>query len=700
MGNKMNVMTLLQSGLSASIFLSSLIPHVSWASHQQDRPSFVLTTQPPKADLSIYASYKPIKELLASEIIKAQMNKKMAGVDRQSQMSNIIVGLEQLSLSAKMTYEDAWQLFSALERQSCDIAQLGEATHNYLMNQFHWYGVDMYQELLVQIPGFQQRLKQTIKGIDHNPQFYRFLKKAFGKKITALTAGVVTKVKLKNCLADLYGTIEKRKTVQQEQARHNNVIQQGNDAKKNVYKAAPAEQIQQILEKYNPALVDEESPAYKRYKERCQEITGDVPQANDCGISEGAAALLTYLGSGEEIVEEFKGNSAQYRVHKESIGIINRAAALHNQCANNQQIKEIVENVARLGVALHEYSQNANVLEAYELADLCWDVLDCIDAAIEGIVDGIVNTVHIIRHPVTTASNVAEGLLAIVGGVAKVVIKLEEIRKLREKDDPLAQQKIDEAATSARILLHEIKNKILDIPARDIIKGMTTVGTEWFLFGRVLGMGSRLAQATVKEVQAVNGLSFAPNLESAAAGVQGGISLKATEIAEANATQQQAIKISTAFEENQAVVYQSNKDVLKTNWDELMRDPAHGNVIGEKSIQEAAVGIAAEQRGFLKGPLKRCADPGAEFVDIKGCRWDVKTGISRAKNGKYIFDAESFLKSVKKELALNENIILDFTKLDMQDLIDVVRKIKTELNLVEQNRMIAVLNRELWNKLN
>jgi hypothetical protein len=92
---------------------------------------------------------------------------------------------------------------------------------------------------------------------------------------------------------------------------------------------------------------------------------------------------------------------------------------------------------------------------------------------------------------------------------------------------------------------------------------------------------------------------------------------------------------------------------------ELAGDPAKGGRIGPKSIQEARVGRSLEDTGRL-ARLRRDPTGGAEFIDESGQAWDVKGYHSGFGNGYRLNDA---MRGIRKSISLNENVILDTTKL-------------------------------------
>ncbi|MCP3141609.1 hypothetical protein [Pyxidicoccus xibeiensis] len=104
----------------------------------------------------------------------------------------------------------------------------------------------------------------------------------------------------------------------------------------------------------------------------------------------------------------------------------------------------------------------------------------------------------------------------------------------------------------------------------------------------------------------------------------------------------------------------------RKRYDELSQDPAHNGKISPKSRNEARVGMKLEQDGKLAGPIKRDPSGGAEFIDAKGTKWDVKSFDSRWPERKGGFSLTRDVQKIEQELLSGENVILDTQNLTLQ----------------------------------
>lgn len=102
--------------------------------------------------------------------------------------------------------------------------------------------------------------------------------------------------------------------------------------------------------------------------------------------------------------------------------------------------------------------------------------------------------------------------------------------------------------------------------------------------------------------------------------------------------------------------------------DALASDPAHGGRIDGKTMREREVGLGAEARGLVSGPIRRDPTGAAEFIDSDGQAWDVKGFRSDFPPKSGGFDLARDLGKVERELAAGHNVIIDTEKLDERDL--------------------------------
>jgi RsiW-degrading membrane proteinase PrsW (M82 family) len=89
--------------------------------------------------------------------------------------------------------------------------------------------------------------------------------------------------------------------------------------------------------------------------------------------------------------------------------------------------------------------------------------------------------------------------------------------------------------------------------------------------------------------------------------------------------------------------------------EELADDPSVGGIT-DKTLREAEVGLSLEQRGTLRGPIRRDPDGFGEFIDADDVVWDVKAFHSGHPKG---FELNKAMRNITREIRVGEKVIVD-----------------------------------------
>ena len=118
---------------------------------------------------------------------------------------------------------------------------------------------------------------------------------------------------------------------------------------------------------------------------------------------------------------------------------------------------------------------------------------------------------------------------------------------------------------------------------------------------------------------------------------------------------------------------------------------AQNGSVTPNSIQEAIAGKACIEQG-LTGKLRRAEKKEEDFIEIEtGDIWDVKTARTKSLNGKFIFDLEEFLASLKKAFKNpEEKIIIQVTNLEEHDFATLIEALPKQFSNSELERTIII----------
>jgi len=98
-------------------------------------------------------------------------------------------------------------------------------------------------------------------------------------------------------------------------------------------------------------------------------------------------------------------------------------------------------------------------------------------------------------------------------------------------------------------------------------------------------------------------------------------------------------------------------------YEKLARDPAHGNAVTDQGRLERKIVVNLENQDRIPGPVVRDPEGKAEFIDLTGQKWDVKSFNSHYPLSKGGFTLKKSLKNIQEQFDEGENVILDTTNL-------------------------------------
>ena len=122
-------------------------------------------------------------------------------------------------------------------------------------------------------------------------------------------------------------------------------------------------------------------------------------------ITEASKRYLSLHNIDINTFELCEGNHLQHAIHHEFITLTDTTAHLLNDYRNSEEIKELTKVIAGFTTAGITLNQLGEVSKAIALANAGWAILDCIQAAGEGIIEGLSSMGHSIMHPVETIQN-------------------------------------------------------------------------------------------------------------------------------------------------------------------------------------------------------------------------------------------------------------------------------------------------------
>jgi hypothetical protein len=120
-------------------------------------------------------------------------------------------------------------------------------------------------------------------------------------------------------------------------------------------------------------------------------------------LTDTAKKYLTDNAININSFESCEGNLLQQTIHNEFIILTDTTAHLLNEQKNSKEINELTTVIADFTIAGITFNHTGETGKAIAFANACWAIFDCIEAAGEGIVEGISSVAHDLMHPIETA---------------------------------------------------------------------------------------------------------------------------------------------------------------------------------------------------------------------------------------------------------------------------------------------------------
>ncbi len=325
-----------------------------------------------------------------------------------------------------------------------------------------------------------------------------------------------------------------------------------------------------------------------------------------------ANPLLQALDLDADNFKQCHGNALQQHIHDEFVTNVNRASLLNERHGHISGVRHIAESAVEFAHVGMAYNNAGHVKQAMAISNLVSALNDYGWAVVQGVGDGVVNTVRTLSHPIDIVLNIGHATEAVIYHLGKVLYEVCDITGTYLLDPIAGQDKIYAYEKPIKAIYREIYEKYQSISGPEIVRGTIAFGTEAYLTAKCLDVSGKFyakAQAKVVEFtkKIEQGLATAPKLLASAEGFEVLVAGEAAETvmlsAQENAGVAGARKVSTTLKTMHEPIA----------WHEL--DPALGDLTKIKEAESLLKSIDA-------------ADPSKHPLAIL-----VKTGQKNATSG-------------------------------------------------------------------
>lgn len=183
----------------------------------------------------------------------------------------------------------------------------------------------------------------------------------------------------------------------------------------------------------------------------------------------------------------------QHAIHHEFITLTDTTAHLLNKRGNVTEIKNlatVIGNFVEVGTAFNHIGE---ATKAIKLADVGWAILDCIQAAGEGIAEGLYSVGYTITHPIETIENFTSAVMN-CGYYCGLALKEIDVvaDALINGDFEVAHNRYTLWSEQFKNIAQVFSDQCQELTVRDVIKTLTRCAVESYATTRAINGFSSL----------------------------------------------------------------------------------------------------------------------------------------------------------------------------------------------------------------
>lgn len=197
-----------------------------------------------------------------------------------------------------------------------------------------------------------------------------------------------------------------------------------------------------------------------------------------------------YLTAHNIDIEPFKlceGNVLQHVIHQEFIVLTDTTAHLWNERKDSTDIKELTSVIADFASAGISFNHIGEIQKAITLADAGWTILDCIQAAGKGFIEGIASVTHTILHPIEAAQNLTQAITTCGYYLGIVFNEINTVANALENGNfDVAYNRYNVWGEHCKNISQTLSEQCKDLKLRDVVKAITQTAVECYATTRAL----------------------------------------------------------------------------------------------------------------------------------------------------------------------------------------------------------------------
>jgi len=433
-----------------------------------------------------------------------------------------------------------WSRTDFADRAQYDPLQYSSILHGKLYNRIERENNILSEHHLYQFPGFRDFIKDFLRYSDYLVELSEALvDEELQQKTTALPGYKEQSfIQIVQELAEPFvqecaqKDAEISETFRREEEKR---VERKEHVRNNCRAAEPA--LQELLDDYAFEL-EEGSEQHERFAQRIQAIEAScqedhAPHTDMFFISEyGKTACSEFLFNTAGYTR-CDGSTIQIQIHSELVTILNAVAHERYTNSSNLEINRLTDSTARFIDVGRSYNEAGQIVDAFKMADACWELLECIKGVAEGVGLGLVQTATTFAHPYETVKGAVVGVSTAAYHLADLltdkialVITPEESGVHR-----LIKESNDEKYAKLGAMLSAAADTVKEMSNRERARAISSFATEWVATGYLFSTSAKFFNnARSMGAQYVQNVQRAEHVLVTAEGVEFGLAQKTADL--------------------------------------------------------------------------------------------------------------------------------------------------------------------------
>lgn len=203
-----------------------------------------------------------------------------------------------------------------------------------------------------------------------------------------------------------------------------------------------------------------------------------------------------------DIFRECEGSIIQQCLHQEMISILDQTVVIRYQYEHVDDLMFFTNTIGELTSVATDYNHAGHVKQALLLTDCCWSLLECTIGIVQGVCDGIYNTLYALDHPIEVMGKVTHGISMAAWHLGKVLYEVCGVTVTCINNKDAGYERFEHMVANINMVVADLAHTIQAMPAKTIARGVTAGIVETMLIKKCLAAVYAVYVAAQKKLTA------------------------------------------------------------------------------------------------------------------------------------------------------------------------------------------------------